>query len=60
MNAIKRFVAIAALSLAPALANAAPNAIQLMPQQSSEFQAAGHHGGWVDNTRAATPGDYNN
>ena len=57
MNAIKRFVAIAALSLAPALANAAPNAIQLMPQQSSEF---GHQGGWVDNTRAATPGDYNN
>ena len=20
----------------------------------------GHQGGWVDNTRAATPGDYNN
>jgi len=42
MRTIKVLVAIAVLSIAPALANAAPNAIeQTVHSQSFEYQAGG-------------------
>ena len=81
MRAIKWVVAITVLSLAPALANAAPKAIEPTAYQQSsvvqketaptppllpgsfEYQAGigtGYQVAWVDHTRAAEPGDYNN
>ena len=41
MRIIKVLVAIAVLSIAPALANAAPNAMQTVNSQSFEYQAGG-------------------